>query len=169
MAPRGPHAVAGAARRLGLAAFLLAITSLFLPWWGVTHETDVWTGAESVAPFRPEPPLTTPWGPWATGLLVVVAALLLFLRLAGRSDHYEPAVWRRDLRVCAGLVLAACASALLWPADVPSFWGGRTYQVDNVTTVVTEVAAPGLGWWVAAVAGILLLVAWRVARPTTTK
>lgn len=120
---------------------------------------------EEVWAFRPESPLTTTWGPWVTGFLVVAAALLLFVRIAGRSDKYEPRVWHRDLLVSGGLLAAACASALAWPAEVPSFWGGRTYTAENVTTQVTETTMPVLGWWVALLAALLLGVAWRRARP----
>lgn len=158
-----------ASRRLALAAFLLAVTSCLLAWWRVTWASGGAAVRDDVRVFRPEEPLTTSWGPWLTGGLVVAALLLLFVRLAGRSERHEPPAWRRDLAVAAGLVGAALLSCLLWPADVPAFWGGRTYMVENVTTEVTETAMPGLGWWVALLAAVLLVGARLAARPATDK
>lgn len=164
-----------AARRLAAVAFLAAITALLLPWWSVTHTTGGLLAREEVAAFRPEPPLTTTWGPWLSGILVGVAALLLFVRIAGRSDLYEPRVWRRDLLAGAFLLGAAAVSALTWPADVPAFWGGRTLHNATITdgaNTTVEVALPGLGWWLVLLAALLLALAWRLARtapPTTTK
>ena len=49
---------------------------------------------------------------------------------------------------------------MLWPKEIP-FWGGRTYQLVNGTgEQLTVLANPGLGWWVAAIAGLLLALAW---------
>lgn len=158
-----------ASRRLAIAAFLLAVTSLLLAWWRVSWSTAGTTLRDDVRLFRPEDPLTTTWGPWLTGALVLVAGGLLFVRLAARSDRHEPRSWRRDLGIAAALLAAALASCLLWPADVPAFWGGRTYTADNVTTEVTEVAMPGLGWWVALVATGCLALSWWLARPPTTQ
>lgn len=166
LSPPGPLSVRLPSRPLAIGAFLLAVTSLLLPWWRVTHAAEGLSLRDDVWAFRPESPLTTTWGPWVTGALVVAAALLLFVRIAGRSQRYEPAVWRRDLLV-AGVVMAmACASALLWPSEVPSFWGGRTYAVENVTTQVTETTMPVLGWWVALLGAALLVLAWRGAKPS---
>lgn len=148
-------------RPVAFAAFLLAITSLLLSWWRVTWDRV----GEDVRPFRPEPPLTTSWAPWLTGILVALAIVLLFVRIAARSDRHEPAIWRRDLGIAALLMATAVLSALLWPADVPAFWGGRTYRVENVTTTVTETARPVLGWWVALAATALLALARRMAWP----
>lgn len=156
-------------RPLAIAAFLLAVTSLLLAWWRVTWSTGGSAIRDDVRLFRPEEPLTTAWGPWLTGALVVVAVCLLFLRIAARSERHEPPTWRRDLSVSAGLLAAALASCLLWSADVPAFWGGRTYSVDNVTTEVTETAMPGLGWWLSLLAVGLLVAAHLLARPTTDK
>lgn len=156
-------------RRLAILGFLLTVTSLLLAWWRVTWSTGGAALRDDVRVFRPEEPLTTAWGPWLTGALAVAALLLLFVRIAGRSDRHEPPAWRRDLAVAAGLVAATLLSCLLWPADVPAFWGGRTYTVENVTTQVTETAMPGLGWWVAVVGMLLLVGARLAARPTTDK
>lgn len=156
-------------RRLAIPAFLLGVTSLLLPWWRVAWSSGGAAIRDDVRAFRPEEPLTNAWGPWATGALVVVALALLFVRIAGRSDKHEPASWRRDLGLAAGLVAAALASCLAWPAGVPAFWGGRTYMAENVTTEVTETAMPGLGWWVAALAAALLSVGWWAARAPTTE
>ncbi len=156
-------------RALAIVAFLLAVTSLWLAWWRVTWSTGGAALRDDVRLFRPEEPLTTPWGPWATGLLALAALALLFVRIAARSERHEPPSWRRDLSVAGGLLLAAVGSCLLWPADVPAFWGGRTYAAQNVTTEVTETAMPGLGWWLALLAAALLLLARWTARPTTDK
>lgn len=100
-----------------------------------------------------------------TGGLVVGALAILFVRIAAKSDRHEPPAWRRDLGAAAGVLGAGLASCFLWPADVPAFWGGRTYMVDNVTTQVTETAMPGLGWWATALVLALLLVArWKANR-----
>jgi hypothetical protein len=161
-------AVARPDRTLALLAFLLAVTVLLLPWWRITWDDGTVTSGDDVSAFRPEPPLTTTWAPWLTGLLCAGAALLLFVRVAANSHLHEPASWRRDLGVSAGLLLLAAASCLLWPASTPAFWGGRTYSDGGVTVV--ESAFPGLGWWLAVVAGLLAAVAfWRAgmaARPT---
>lgn len=158
--------MARADRAFAFLAFLLAVTALLLPWWRVAWESDAAEGAEvrdDVRAFRPEEPLTTSWAPWLTGLLAAAAAGLLFLRVAADSHRHEPATWRRDLGVAAGLLLLACASCLLWPAEVPSFWGGRTYTDGGVS--VTETAMPGLGWWVALVAAALAALAfWKAGR-----
>ena len=156
-------------RRLAIPAFLAGVTSLLLPWWRVTWSSGGAAIRDDVRAFRPEAPLTTGWAPWATGILVAAALALLFVRSAGRSDRHEPASWRRDLAVAAVLLVAATASCLAWPADVPSFWGGRTYTVENVTTEVTETAMPGLGWWLGLLAAALLAGAHLLARPTTQK
>lgn len=156
-------------RRLALAAFLLAVTSGLLAWWRLTWTSGGSSLREDVRLFRPEEPLTTSWGPWLTGILLGATLVLLFVRIAARSERYEPATWRRDLGVAAGLLGAAMLSCLLWPADVPAFWGGRTYTAENVTTEVTETAVPGLGWWVALLALALLAIARLAARPTTDK
>lgn len=151
-------------RRLAIAAFLLAVTSLLLAWWRVTWTTAGTAVRDDVRLFRPEEPLTTAWGPWLTGGLVLAAVGLLFVRIAARSERHEPPAWRRDLGVAALLLALALLSGMLWPAEVPSFWGGRTYAVENVTTEVTETAMPGLGWWVALVALALLVLARLLSR-----
>lgn len=152
-------------RRLAIVAFLLAATSVLLAWWRVTWSSGGPAIRDDVRLFRPEEPLTTSWGPWLTGALVAATLLLLFVRIAARSEKYEPGVWRRDLLVATVLLVAALASCLLWPAEVPSFWGGRTYTAENVTTTVDEMAMPGLGWWVALTTVVLLVLArWQSAR-----
>lgn len=153
-------------RRLAIASFLLTVTSLLLAWWRVT-----WTSAaqtvRDVRLFRPDEPLTTSWGPWLTGSLVVIVLTILFVRIAAKSDRHEPGSWRRDLGVAAWGLALALASCLLWPAGVPGFWGGRTLMNETITdgaNATVETAMPGLGWWVAAVAVLLLLLARRAAR-----
>lgn len=170
-APRDAPAPAAPrrSRRLAIVAFLALVTSLLLPWWAVTWDDGQVASRDSVRVFDPEPPLTTSWGPWLTGALVGAAALVLFVRIAARSDVHEPATWRRDLGIAAGVVFAAVASALLWPEGVPSFWGGRTYSVENVTTQVSETTMPMLGWWVALVAALVLAWAFAAAQRTLPK
>jgi hypothetical protein len=154
--------------RPAVASFLLALTALLLPWWRVAWDDGLTTARDDVAPFRPEPPLTTEWGPWLTGALAAAAALLLFIRVAGGSRTHEPHAWRRDLAVAAGLLAAAVLSCLLWPAAVPSFWGGRTYALeDGSGPATTETAMPGLGWWLALLATLAAAVAaWGARRET---
>jgi hypothetical protein len=152
---------------LAVAAFLLTLTALWLPWWRVSWDDGATMVRDDVAAFRPEPPLTTAWGPWLTGIVAVAAALLLFVRLAAGSRTHEPASWRRDLAVASALLVAALLSCLLWPsAAMPSFWGGRTYVDANATgPSTTETAMPGLGWWLALLAAILLgIAAWKAHR-----
>ena len=160
-------------RPLAIAAFLLAVTSALLAWWRVTWASAGGAIRDDVRLFRPEEPLTTSWGPWLTGALVVAAVLLLFVRIAARSERHEPPSWRRDLGVAAGLLGAALASCLLWPAAIPSFWGGRTLANETITdgaNATTETAMPGLGWWLALVAVLLLLAArWQARVPATQK
>ena len=157
-------------RRLAIAAFLLAVTSILLAWWRVTWTSGGSVIREDVRLFRPEEPLTTSWGPWLTGALVVAALLILFVRIAARSEKYEPKVWRRDLGIATVLLVVALLSCMLWPAEVPAFWGGRTYE-GNITDgePVTETAIPGLGWWLTTGSVLVLALARFFARPTTDK
>ena len=155
-------------RAWALVAFLLTATALLLPWWRLTYEAD---GVQSVYDFRaflPQEPATTSWGPWLTGLLAGAAAAVLLVRLAANSHEHEPASWRRDLAVAAVLLAGAVASCLLWPADVPWFWGGRTYHDPTVEgPATTETAMPGLGWWVAVVALLAaVLASWKARKAT---
>jgi hypothetical protein len=150
-------------RVLAFAAFVLAVTALLLPWWRVTLDDGAIAYRFDFRPFQPAEPWTTGWAPWLTGLLAAAAALLLFVRLAANSHEHEPASWRRDLAVAAGLLLAAALSCLLWPEAVPSFWGGRTYHAANTTgPATTETAMPGLGWWLGLAAAALAgLASWK--------
>ncbi|MEA3202384.1 MAG: hypothetical protein QOI63_50, partial [Thermoplasmata archaeon] len=97
--------------------------------------------------------------------LAGLALVLLFVRVASRGWAHEPRAWRRDLAIAALLVLLALASAMLWPLELP-FWGGRDYMLENGTGAeLTIVANPGLGWWLAAVAGAIVAGAWWASRP----
>lgn len=153
-------------RRFAIAAFLLAVTSTLLAWWRVGWKSSSPAIREDVYLFRPLEPLTTTWGPWLTGAFVVVAVAILFVRIAARSEKYEPPVWRRDLGIAAVLLVVALLSCMLWPAEVPAFWGGRTYE-GNITAgePVTETAMPGLGWWLAVASVVALAWARFCARP----
>lgn len=151
-------------RYWAVAALLLLLTSLWLPWWVVWYEDDVGFryASTGVRVFDPETPETTAWAPHVTGALAAVVTLWLFLRIAGRSHAYEPAVWTRDLRLQAGGIVLALASTLLWPDEVDVFWGGRTFRMEGLE--FTEAAAPGLGWWLALLAAVALGAAWGTAR-----
>jgi hypothetical protein len=168
-APAPPGARSSA--RWAIATFLVGTTLLAIPfsWWRVTYtvenlegadvaDTRLWSGAE---------PMAHPWATILTGCLLAAAMLLLFVRLAARSFRLEPAAWRRDVAVATLLLVATLASTLLWPADVPTFWGGRTYTIDDpgwTGGAVTEVAMPVWGWWFAVVATACAAVAWWKAR-----
>ncbi len=153
-------------RALAVVAFLLVVTALLLPWWRVTLDDGSIAYRIDFRPFQPQEPWTTGWAPWLTGILAAAAGLVLFVRLAASSHLHEPSSWRRDLIVAAVLLAAAVTSCLLWPEIVPSFWGGRTYVVENTTgPATTETAMPGLGWWLALVAAALLaLASWNARR-----
>lgn len=160
---RAAAAVARADRVLAVLAFLLTVTALLLPWWRVTWDDGTVETRDDVFAFRPEEPLTTWWAPHLTGAMAGLAALGLFVRLAADSHTHEPRTWRRDLGIQAGTLLLAAASCLLWPAAVRSFWGGRNYEDGGIEVV--ETAMPGLGWWLAVLAGLLGLVAfWKAGR-----
>jgi hypothetical protein len=153
-------------RAWAFVAFLLTATALLLPWWRLAYEADGVGSVEDFRTFRPREPATTTWGPWLTGVLAAAAAGLLFVRLAADSHEHEPASWRRDLVVACALLAAALLSCLLWPADVPWFWGGRTYHDPAIEgPPTTETAMPGLGWWVAVAAlAAAALASWKARR-----
>ncbi len=140
-------------------ALFLFITSIWLPWWVVR-----WTDASgfrydqvAVRLFGAPHGVAHAEGPWVTGALVALATLILFIRVAAKSWFHEPAAWRRDLWAAFGFGVAALASTLAWPSEVPYFWGGRTYALVNDTAQsFTESALPGLGWWVALVAVLVV-------------
>jgi peptidoglycan/LPS O-acetylase OafA/YrhL len=151
---------------LAALAFVLTVTALLLPWWRYTVDDGTFTTRFDFHAFRPDPPATTTWAPWATGVLAAIAALLLFVRVAGNSHQHEPASWRRDLVVSTALLAVALASCLFWPGPtVPWFWGGRTTTDPGTGVSNIEAAMPGLGWWVAVVALVLAAFAsWNARR-----
>jgi hypothetical protein len=153
-------------RFFAFVAFLLLVTALLLPWWLITLDDGTTEARGEFHAFRPQEPWTTSFGPWLTGILAGAAVALLFVRLAAGSHLHEPASWRRDLAVAAGLVAAAVASCLLWPAAVPWFWGDRTHvDPEGIGPATTESAMPGLGWWLALLALALTgLAAWKTRR-----
>lgn len=152
-------------RGLATAAFLLLLTSLLLPWYlvrnmGPTGEVYEQMGA---APFRPGG-VAVAWPVHAVGGLLVLVALVLFIRLAARSDEYEPPLWRRDLGLGAvGVAVAALAAALLWPGPFDAWWTVLQYEEASVRVL------PGLGWWLAWVVAAALGVAWRLAPASNEK
>ncbi len=151
-------------RTISVVAVLMLITSAWLPWWLVRYASEgVRYEQVAVMLFSPQPPASTSI-PYLTGVLVVLVAVWVFVRVAGRSIVYEPASWTRDLWIQCGLLGAALVSCLFWPDQIPSFWGGRTYGLVNATGSFTETAMPGLGFWCAVVAFILLCVSAWLAR-----
>ena len=153
-------------RVAAFAAFVLALTALWLPWWQASWTAGATTVRDPIHPFRPDPQLTTVWGPWASGLLAGGAAVLLFVRLAASSHLHEPRSWRRDLVVAAALLVAAAALCLLWPSGVPAWWGGRTYATNGTAPTIVETEMPVLGWYVALAAAALAGVArWQAGKP----
>lgn len=152
-------------RNLAFAALLLVATSFWLPWWVVRLEDGAGTTTSAFRLFRPYDPVTTAWAPHVAGALLVVVALALFVRLAGRSWYHEPAAWLRSLQGATVALGAALVSLVFWPASIPHAFGRRTLR-DNQTmeVVATETALPGLGWWLTLAAAVCLGVAWWWAR-----
>ncbi len=146
---------------MSVVAFFLLLTSVWLPWWLVRYESQgVRYDQVAVGLFSPEAPASTQV-PYLTAALVLAIVAWVFVRVAGRSIVYEPAVWRRDLWLQCGVLAAALVSCLFWPDEVHAFWGGRTYGLVNATGSFSEVALPGLGFWCATLAlGLLLAAAW---------
>lgn len=154
------------ANRFAIAAFLAAVTSLLLPWWGLTASLGDVSGdlVPAIRLWSADPQVAHPWAVWLSTGLVVAACVLLFVRVAGASWRHEPVSFRRDVALAAIFLVASCAAAWLWPVEFP-FWGMRTYT-DNVTgdpSVVT--GSPLLGWWMAVVAACLAVASRAVAKP----
>ncbi len=136
-------------------ALFLFITSIWLAWWTVRWEDATGFRYEEVGVrlFGSGHEVAHNQAPIVTGVLVALGTLILFIRVAAKSWHHEPHLWRRDLWAAFGFGAAALVSVLWWPAEVPAFWGGRTYELVNDTSQhFTETALPGLGWWVALLA-----------------
>jgi hypothetical protein len=142
-------------RYLAPAAIAGLLVSLLLPWWRVDYTNAGGLRYESIRvwAFQEGGAYAERWATTATGLLVAAAMLLLFVRTSGRSWHYEPRIYRRDLWVAALLVAAGLASAWLWPQDVPGFWHTRG------TDDFQEAARPAAGWWLALLSLIGVVVA----------
>lgn len=154
--------MAGSAPGWATAGLLLLATSLLLPWWEVAYTGVNGTpyGADRARLYSAPKDLVQPWANFGTGLLLVGALVVLFLRLAGREWRYSMPAWRKALSL--GVVLSALAfvSALAWPKAVPWFWGGRTYAAEGLT----ETARPMWGWWVCGVGLLCLAIARRAVR-----
>lgn len=153
-------------RGWALGAFLATLTSLWLPWWGAEYEESTGYGYTFAAkPFGLGNAAegTEMVAIWVTTVLVLIAAGWLFVRIAGKSWLYEADAWQRDLLIVAGVLVAAMVATGFWPTDLP-FWGGRSYE--NLTEGATAEAtfAPALGWWTAALAVLLLGVAYMQGR-----
>lgn len=144
------------ANRLAVAAFLLAATSLLLPWWALQASLGGVTGelVPAIGLWGPNPEVAEPAMVWLTVGLLAAALLLLFVRVAAASWRHEPAAFRRDLLIAGALLGLACASVWFWPVEFP-FWGTRAYT-DNITGDPTNViGSPAFGWWLAAIAAAL--------------
>ena len=157
-----------ASRRLSLAAFILLVSSLVLPWWTIDYRGPDGRSytEDNVYALRPhEAARDVPVA--ASGGLTVAAGLLLMFRRAAQSWHHEPPSWRRDLWVCAAMLGAGTALAVGWPASDVAFWDAQDYEVDGLG--YSLVAGPGVGWYLAALAaGLLATAAW-TTRATRTR
>lgn len=153
-------------RAWALVAWFLLATSLWLSWWRIRFQDPFGTVIDQVdvRHFQDGAPFAHTGAVVGTTVLVALALLVLFIRLAGRSWLHEPPQWRRDLAVTAGLVLLALASCWFWPtgeAVAPRFWGGVVFAA-NGTGGFEVRAGPGLGWWTGVVAGLCLAMSmWR--------
>lgn len=156
----------GPDRGLTFVAFLLLITAAWLPWWVVTWKDEAGQVYDrvSVGLFQDGGAAAHQAATMVTGVLLLGTIVLLFVRLAARSWVHEPTSWRRDITIALFLQAAALASALFWPQGVPSFWGGRTFGLEDAEGTFTETALPGLGWWLALLACLLQAVAVYGAR-----
>lgn len=155
------------ANRFAVAAFFAAVTSLLLPWWGLTASLGRVSGelVPAVRLWGGDATVTNGWAVWSSTGLVVAAGLILFIRVAAASWRNEPASFRRDVAIAAVLLLASCAVAWLWPLEFP-FWGTRSY-LDNVTGDPSEVTgSPLVGWLLAAVAATLCAVSGFASKRT---
>ncbi len=155
----------GPDRNLAFAALLLVITTFWLPFWVVRLQDEGGVTTSAFKLFAPFAPVTTSWAPVASGVLLVLVGLALVVRLAARSWYHEPAAWRATL---AGSAVASLLSVLLllaWPNSVPSAWGRRSLQDADGTVIATETTMPGLAWYLALVAAVLLGGAWWLTRP----
>lgn len=153
-------------RAVAIAAFLLLLTALWLPWWHASYEESTGFGYDFYArPFGlgNADDGTHAAAIWVTSVVASGAAMWLFVRIAGRSHAYEPRLWRRDLCIQSGMVALAVASAWFWPTDLP-FWGGRSYSGLAEGATATATFYPAAGWWFALAASALLGVAWWVSR-----
>ncbi|MHB8633387.1 MAG: hypothetical protein ACYDBQ_05375 [Thermoplasmatota archaeon] len=148
------------------AAFLLLSTAALTPWWVVAWSDPQLRvyATQAARPFVAPMDLVWWWAPWVTGALLAVAVVWLFLRLAGREWRYSTRTWRRTLEGCLALTVLAVLSALLWPRELPWFWGGRSYALGNGTALWHETALPGWGWWLGLVGAAALAAARWSAR-----
>jgi len=163
-----PEAAPGPRRAVWLAstAILLAVTALFMPFWTLSDSVDggPWNLDSAVLPRAPDALAVRPSIVYAGDACLAAGALLLALRVAGRSNAYEPATWRRDL-VVASCLFVACL-ALWWLAPRDPFWGHVTLYAGNATQGRADVQTqPGLAWWtVLACAGLAGIGRW-MSRP----
>lgn len=161
-------------RGWAIAALLLLLTSVWLPWWLVRFQ-DAFGGTVDEAAtslWRPGQ-FSHAWGPWVSGFLIAVAALVLFVRVAGKSWLHEPREWRRDIGVAALATGAALVLAGTWPktaeAVIGGFWSNVDFTVNGTKDSFVVATLPGLGWWSAVLAAVCLSAAWWVCRDTTGK
>lgn len=158
-------------RNLAVAALLLFVTAAWLPWWTLTFRTGgvgTVSGRVPVKLFGPVPDVTTIM-PHATGILLVLLAGWVFVRIAGRSIVYEPETWRRDVFLQAGAAVLVLASVGAWPTREFGFWGGRDLGNETVQVIVQQTWMPALGFWVATIATSLLVAAAWVIRSSGSR
>lgn len=156
-------------RAWALVAWLLAATSLWLPWWRIRFRDLAGNVIDEahLRHFQDGAPFAETGAIVLTGILVGIALLVLFIRLAARSWLHEPGQWLRDLVVVTSLLIAALLSTWGWPAGesvAPSFWGGVEFTHNQTGDSFSVQATPGLGWWTAAVAVVCMgMSMWRAA------
>lgn len=150
-------------RDLAVAAMLAVLTAAWLPWWVLEQASGGTTSSRFAVNLFARSEVTT-FMPIVTGIIVVLAALLLFVRIAGRSIIYEPDTWRRDLVVVGGAWGLALLSVIVWPLREFGFWGGRRLGNETVQVVVEQTWMPGLGFWLGIIALVLVAVAAWFAR-----
>ncbi|MFO1532559.1 MAG: hypothetical protein ABR562_02500 [Thermoplasmatota archaeon] len=143
-------------------ALLAWLTALFLTWWSATNRSP---GYEAFTVgfglwSHPASDVDVHGGfIWLTDVLALLPVPILFVRVAARSIEHEPRSWRRDVGGAACGMVAALASAAPWPVELP-FLGSTHFAAGNGTLEQTITSGPGAGWWLGAVATVVVGWAW---------